>query len=228
MKPQQFGVAAGALLVLAVLLIITVKPPGVAAPLKPSERTITVIGEGEVRSKPNQVIVTVGILTHGASASEVEASLLASVARVKSALAIVGLAEGEMTVSDPELVPTTQQSAAGAPTISGYRSQVRLTATTGQIGRAQAIVDAALAVGATSVEGIRYALADPETALQQAAALALDNARKRAQALARASGNSIGELLSVEVLDQPDGPLGGDTPGNLIYQVRVRAKYEHF
>lgn len=107
--------------------------------------------------------------------------------------------------------------------ISGYQAQNRITGTVRNPAKAQAVVDAALAAGATSLEGIVYALENPEPSRQAATRAALDNARARATAMVRAEGGSLGEMTNMELLQVEAPP--GDIPIAVIFRARVQATF---
>ncbi len=191
---------------------------------QPAARSVTVVGEGEVRVRPDLVRITFGVLTYGASASEAEALNLASAEGVREALVRAGLPEASLTVSGPLLSVSTVQDGTGAARIGGFRAHSRIHGSVTDLRRVQAAIDAALTAGATSVDEVVYTLRDPEAARQAAMRNALANARERATALVRATGRRLGELLAIEVLDG-DEEVRTTTAGSLILRSRVRATY---
>lgn len=227
MKPQHFAALAGILLVIAVVLIATGKPaPGLPDGTAQSpEHIATVIGEGEIKVKPDRAILTFGITTYGASAADAEASNVASVRAVRDALIAGGVAEADVDVTGATLGQVTYQDFIGKVQVSGYKAYGRVTATIGNPARVQPLVNSALNAGATTLEGVGYAVEDPEPVRQQAAAKALENAAVRARALVRVEGAGLGELRSVEVLTQ-EGPDESASAGGLIYRAKVKATFE--
>jgi uncharacterized protein YggE len=229
-KPQQFAALAGSLLVMALILLFAGRP----APAKDQgavkpPRTITVSGDGEVRAKPDQVTLTFGVSTwtQGASAAEAEASHLASVDRLTSAIERADVEPGAIEAQVPAVQPLTRQDYAGKTYLAGYQAVSRVIVTLDAIQKADRVIAASLANGATSLESAVYGLRNPEDARREAVNAAIANARQRAAAIASAQDNSLGDLLSVEVIEEeaPTAPSAA-TGGPLLFRVRVKATFQ--
>lgn len=225
MKPQHFAVLAGSLLLVAVILMITGRPqPSTPAATAP-DHLVTVIGEGEVRVHPDQVVLTFGVLTLGPSAREAEALNVASVGRVRAALVAAGLDEDQVEIARQELVPESYQDYAGQTRMSGFQARAHITALLRAPSKADAAIDAALGAGATSLDSVAYGVAGIEVARQSALAKALENARQRAAAIAAADGQSLGDLRHAEALVDEPGTLPGASPTVMSVKVRVKATF---
>ena len=227
MKPQHFAALTGSLLVIALVLIFAGKPaqPPATGGAEQPVHMVTVTGEGEVRVRPDQARITFGVVTHGASAGEAEALMVASSRKVQTALSEAGAEEGKVEISHLVLSTTTYQDFSGVTRISGFKASTTVEGTTAALTRVQSMVEAGLGAGATSVDGIVYALENPELTRQAAMRAALDNARTRAAAMVRAEGGTLGELRSMEVLLEPD--VTASSPGGLLFRARVRATFEY-
>lgn len=226
MKPQHFAAVAGFLVLTALVLIFTGRPQaGNGDAAKSPENLVTVIGEGEVRAKPNMVRITFGILsTDRASAVEAEALSLASVGRVRDSLISAGVDEELIEVSQSTITAITDQDFGGAPRIAGYEARVKITVVMKYPGKVQAVIDSAVGAGANSLDEVLYALDDAEDEKQEALAKALANARLRAAALTKASDGAVGDLISMEMLEAENTP-SATSPRGLIFKARVKASY---
>lgn len=226
MKPQHFAVVSGLLVLLVLVLSLTGRPQAQDATAdRFPQNLVTVIGEGEVRGKPNLVRITLGILsTDRASAAEAEALNLASAARVREALVAAGVDPEVLEVSQPTIEAVTDQDYAGAPRIAGFQAHTRMTGVLKYPGKVQAAIDSAIASGATSLDEVAYTLDDAEDRKQEALAKALANARLRAGALTRAGGEALGALISMEMLAEEDLPPA-TSPRGLVFKVRVKATF---
>lgn len=227
MKPQHFAAAIGGLLLLALVLLVTGRPMGKSADQAAQAPTVTVVGEGEVRTKPDLVAFTFGVAnwTGGASAAEAEALNSASVRRLKEVLVSAGVEEGRIETLATSVSPSTRQDYAGKTYLTGFEAQTRINATLRSLAKAEAVVAAGLGNGATSLESTRYGLENPDDARQKATSAALENARTQAVAIAQSQGARLGSLRSVEVLLEEASPGDGGTASTIIYRVRVRATY---
>lgn len=230
MKPQHFAVLAGSLLVMALILLVAERPaPGKDQAAKAPPRTVTVMGEGEVRARPDQVTLTFGISTwtHGASAAEAEALNLASVMKLTESIQQAGVDAEAIATERPKVTPLTRQDYAGKTYLTGFESVSRVTVTVTDLDRADAVIAAGLANGATSLESAVYGLANPAETRQKALQAAIDNAREQAAAIVTHQDKNLGDLLAVEVLEE-EAPAAqaGSTPGALRFKVRVKATYQ--
>lgn len=224
MKPQHFAFLAGTLVLVALVLLI---PGGQQSSADkaaaPPERTVTVTGEGEVRVKPDVAQVSVGVWTHGASATDAEALNVAFVKQVQQAMVNAGADDGA-DVAQTALSTASYTDYTGATRISGFETRSAIKATVRSLGKVQAVVDAALAAGATSVESIVYTLDKPEDAKEAAMKAALANARVRAAAMVKVEGEKLGDPRSLE-FSVADTPQTVNTPSSLTYRAQVRATF---
>jgi uncharacterized protein YggE len=224
-KSQHFAALVGALLLVAALLLVTGKPEGEPAPAATEpDRVVTVTGEGEVRVKPDEAHVSFGVLMHGPSAAEAEALALETARRVQEAIAQAGGDVDRLEISHLTLSATTYQDFAGTARISGFQAQASVQAVIRNLSKVQAVLDAGLAAGATSLDGVAYTLENPESAKQAAMKAALENARQRATTLVRAEGERLGELRNVEVLLE-ENTQSAASPASLVFRARVRATF---
>ncbi|MFZ5824505.1 MAG: SIMPL domain-containing protein [Bacillota bacterium] len=230
MKPQHFAALAGVLVVMALILLVAERP----APESSSQaaesppRTVTVTGEGEMRAKPDQVTLTFGVSTwtQGASAGEAEALNLASRDRLTETLKRAGVDPDHLSATHPLVTPLTRQDYAGKTYLTGHQAVSRVTVTVTALQRADGLMAAGLANGATSLDEVVYGLTSAEGVRQRAVQAALENAAVRAGAIAQAEGQSLGDLLVVEVLEEEaPTPQSATAPGDLIFRVKVRATY---
>lgn len=229
MRPQHFAALTGTLLAVAVVLLMMGRPQPEQAVKGPAElpRAVTVTGEGEVRVKPDLVWVTFGVWSHGASAAEAEALVLASVRRVQAAAASAGADDQFMERADVTITPTTHQDFRGTPFLTGFEARGTVRAVVRNTAKLQAVVDAGLSAGATSVGGFEYGLENAEPAKQAAMKAAVENARQRATALLKVEGERVGELRSIEVLPEDLPGSTGTAPGALYYRATVRVTFDY-
>ena len=76
-----------------------------------------------------------------------------------------------------------------------------------QIDRIGPVIDASLGAGANQVHGLQFYLADPGPARRAAIADAMSRARADAEALARAAGGSLGQILELSTVEPQMGPV---------------------
>lgn len=241
MKPQNFALIAGGLLALAVILMVTARPAPSAPTLDlgtQTTRLITVTGEGEVRVKPDIAYISLGVQTEGASATEVEASNVALVAKLNDLAAKqLGLSSEDIKAGRVNMEPVVGTDYMGARKIVGFKAISEILVIVRSPSRVQHIIDTLVQGGATTVRQVVYTLSDPEPAKRGAIEKAMESARERATAVGTAGGVKIRTLHSASVsLDQtvppvpglgsPQGPVSL-TVAELVVRARVEAAFTH-
>lgn len=227
-KPQHFAALAGFLLLVAVILMMTGLPADRSGgeEAKTAARVLTVTGEGEVKVKPDTVLITFGVTAHKPSAVDAELTALQAMEQIRDAVAKSGADQERTELSAVTLAPDTYQDFAGVVRISGFQARGTVQAVVRPAGRAQEVLDGGLGAGATAVDSVLYTLSDAETAKQAAMKAALENARERAGTMTRAEGERLGALRSMEVLlEESQGTAL--SPGGLVFRAKVRATFEY-
>jgi hypothetical protein len=162
---------------------------------------ITVSGTGEVTVTPDRARVLIGAETLSRTAAEAATQNAATQRAVVAAIRATGIPPSQITTSGYTVAPEqVYDTVTRRPRITGYRVQhtitvdVALLAQTGQIG---AVLDAALAHGATTIASLTLYVADDATPRREALARAVQRAREDATAMAIAAGGQLGELLEI-------------------------------
>jgi uncharacterized protein len=167
----------------------------VTAP-SPAGARITVSGTGTVTGTPNQLLLSMGVQTSGASVGGALRSANHAVRAVTSALGRTGVKASDIQTSGLSIYPNYSSSSAPPSTYSVSESvQVTLRdlATAGT-----QINDAARAGGnATVIDGVSLNLTDTSTLLASARAKAVADAKAKASSYARALGAALGPVVSV-------------------------------
>jgi uncharacterized protein YggE len=174
---------------------------GLAATLTPSARSdtpsphqITVQGFGSVDAVPDQVAFSFGVQTSAKTASAALAANAEAAAKLIAALKAAGIPAKSLQTQQVSL---SQRVSDDGQTVVGYNASSAVSATVASIDKAGAIVDAAVAAGATSVEGPSLTLSNEQALERKALAGAVDDAKARAQALADAAGLALGSIVAI-------------------------------
>ena len=210
-------------------------PPAQATSTSP--RTVAVGGEGRVAVKPDVAYAVFGVDTTNANLGQALAENSQRMAAVLDALKARGLQDRDLQTVGLSVGPQTDRE--GRP--AGYRVSNGVRATVHDLAALGAIIEAAVAAGATTVRGVSFDLADKEAAVRQARAAAVQDARDKAEQYARAAGVQLGPPLSLAESSAPPRPAapqpasappptsGGAPPiqaGEGVVVVAVQAVYE--
>jgi uncharacterized protein YggE len=209
------ALALGALIVAVAAL--SVRPgSAVGAPTtdgQPALHTITVTGIASVSRVPDVARISVGV---GVTKSTVKLardaagrSMTAIIAGIKA----LGIDAKDIQTVGIDLSP--QYSNSTTPRIIGYQMSEQLQITVRDLDKAGDVVDIATAKGATQVNGISFEVGDPTSALDDARAAAIAQARTSAQKMAAAAGVSVGAVVSIS-------ESSVSSPGPMYYGAAVR------
>lgn len=176
-------------------------------------RTISLSSSGTVRRAPDQAIVTLAVETRAATARQAAQQNAQRMDAVVRALRQAGIPGERIHTESYNLSPEYQYvnpgpGKPGEQRLVGYTASNSVRVQVDSIARVGATIDAAVGAGANRATGISFQLRDPDTARRDALRLAMDAARKDAQALAEAAGQTLGPLLQLSTgIVEPPRPM---------------------
>jgi uncharacterized protein YggE len=152
--------------------------------------TVTTVGHGVVTLVPDEATITAGVHTQASTASEALAQNAKLMNEVVAALERSG--GRDLQTQQVSLYPQSD----GNGNVRGYAADDSVSATTA-IARAGALIDAAVAAGANTVGGPALGISGRDARYREALGKAVDDARAKAEALAKAGGFGVGAVSSV-------------------------------
>jgi uncharacterized protein YggE len=185
--------ALAALLVAATAAAIVLPAHGDSAPV--AERGIVVSGSGSATGVPDRGAFSFGVQTPAKTATAALQANSAAAAAVVAALKRTGVAAADLQTAQVSLDPRTSNDGSS---VTGYSASTTVTAQLRDLGRAGAVVDAAVAAGADSFSGPSLSVADTNALYAKALKAAIADARAKAQVVADGAGLSLGRITSVE------------------------------
>ena len=195
MKPIRLaGVAA---LVLAAAALAGVARPDAASGQDAPEtatHSITVGGIGSVSATPDQAEFSFGVERQARTAQQAFADASAAMVKLVNALKGAGIATADIQTQHVSISPRYSDDGSD---IVGYSASSTVSAKLKSLDKAGAVTDAAVAAGANQVYGPSLSVADRTQRYQQALKNAVADARAKAQALAAASGLTLGKITVV-------------------------------
>jgi uncharacterized protein YggE len=174
--------------VLLVVLLMLALPAGAQTP-EAGRRQIVVNGVGRVEVSPDQASVTVGVQVQRRTAADAAGEANRVATQIVARLQQMGVRRDEMRTSGIQVFPVYTSGQQGAPPqIAGYRAAHALTTNVRNLDLVGRVIDAAVEGGANTVLGISFGLHDPSRARNQALAMAVRDARVKADTIAAAAG----------------------------------------
>ena len=170
-----------------------------------AERAVVVAsGQGEVTLRPDRATVSVTVRTIAPEPDEASSRNLDIAEAVTAAIEALDIESDSLRSTGVRIGPNREYTPDG-PRDAGYFAERSLRVTTNELADVGRIIQAAVAAGATSVDGISYSSSEEESARAEALARAVEKARADAAVIARAAGGRLGRvlLLSTENVSVP-------------------------
>jgi uncharacterized protein YggE len=161
---------------------------------------------GEVSRVPDVAIISAGVVTRAATATQAISQNAARIERVRAALARAGIAERDIQTSSVSLNPDYVYEERQPPRLSGYQASNQLNVRFRDIRNSGRILDALVAEGANQISGPSLTIDKPEAALDEARTRALAAGRARAELYARSLGLRVTRLVAVSESGGMRGP----------------------
>jgi uncharacterized protein YggE len=155
---------------------------------------IEAVGQGEARVAPDRATLTLVVETKGPAAAAVAAQNARVQDRVLDTLRALGYTGDRVSTRNYHVGPNYESTQRETRQV-GYVARNAMTVRITQLTQIGTLIDAALARGATQVEGVVFASSREDSARHAALADAAAKARADAEAVARAMGGSLGALL---------------------------------
>ncbi|HEY3411960.1 MAG TPA: SIMPL domain-containing protein [Armatimonadota bacterium] len=164
----------------------------------PEPRTITVVGQGSVRPKPDIVILQLGVASRNASLETAQTNAVKKMQGAITALRGIGVGEDEIQTTDYSVDKyTVKPRRARAQTM--YRVFTAVSVRTALVDKAGKIVDAMVHQGVNSIDGPTFGLKDQPKARREAMELAFKNAQQDAERLAKAGGMRLAGIQTLTI-----------------------------
>ena len=209
-----FGVLAGvvgALLAVVLLPAVANSPkqsPALAA-TDTSSRGVAVSGTGQVYGIPDTLHLSMGVTVNRADVTSALNAASAALDKVISSLKSHGVPAKDIQTSGLNVNP--HYTGDVAQHVSGYDVDHEITVTLRDLKTAGSIVSAAVAAGGNDarVNGLSVALESNDNLISAARERAFNDAKTKADQLARLAGRTLGRVLSIseQVASNPTSPM---------------------
>jgi uncharacterized protein YggE len=171
------------------------QPPGVAQPPIPQ---IVTSGQGESKIAPDRARIEISVQTRALTAAAAGAENARKQQAVLDALRKLGFASDQLSTVNYTLYPEMQYDKEGRTArVVGYTAMNTVRVEVRDLTLVGKAIDASLAAGANVISSLTFYASNTDEARRAALALAVSRARSDADAIAKAAGGSIGQLLEI-------------------------------
>lgn len=207
---------------------------------------ITTVGHGETRVSPDRATLLAAVETRARTAAEAAAGNATTQTRVIAALRALGLDADQVTTVGYNVQPEYRYdpNGGGRPQVVGYVARNTVRAEMRRVDQVGRAIDAALGAGANRIAGVNFFASNQDEARRAALGIAVANACRDAEVMARAIGSSLAGVLDVTAMDfgfPPPRPMmdmamargaemaqAPETPieaGDITVRVQVNARF---
>lgn len=165
---------------------------------------ISIEGRGEVTAAPDTAFVTSGVTTQGATAREALDANTAAMNDLLATLKAAGIEAKDIQTSgfsvSPNYVYTDARDANGytlPPKINGYQVFNTVNVRVRELDTLGAVLDQAVTVGANTINGVSFSVADPAELYDEARKTAFADARRKAELYAGVAGIELGDIRTI-------------------------------
>jgi uncharacterized protein YggE len=168
---------------------------------------IVVTGEGEVRVTPDRAVVSVGVQTRAATAAAAGSDNASRQRAIIDAIKAVGVTPDLISTTNYSVHPEMQYDQQGRVSrVVAYVVSNTVRVEVRRIDLVAAVIDAGLSKGANQINGVEFSVSNAEEARRTALAQAVGKARADAEAMARAAGGRLGDLIELSSAAQTNYP----------------------
>lgn len=206
------------------------------------QNTIAISGEGKVTATPNIAMTEIGLLTEKKDVASAQKENTEKMNKLIAAVKAAGVEEKDIQTTQYQIYPKYDYSN-GKSNITGYNVSQSVTVKIRDLAKISAVLAKVGEAGANQVSNLTFTIDEPESLRVQAREKALENAKEKAEALAKMLGVKILRVASFNEYNQAEPmPLyarsaeaygiGGGAPapdiqtGTLDVKVGVNVIYE--
>ena len=187
---------------IAAILIVLACPAGALAQPDDAARfaatTLDLSAQGEVRAAPDLAVIDVGVQAQAITARAAFAQARTQMNAIFAAMHGQGIKDDDIQTSDISLqAQYADEDGKGPRRLNGYEASNTVSVRLHDLTRIGSVVDALVAAGANQINGVRFTLADPKSAEDQARRLAVRALQAKAELYAQATGYHVKRLVSL-------------------------------
>jgi len=167
-----------------------------------SLNTVTASGSGTVSAVPDIAVMSFGVSASSSNAKSALDSVSGKATKVSDALKKAGVADKDIQTQNISIYP--QNDSTGK--VTGYQASLTVSAKVRDLSKLSSVIGAASSAGVDSISGPTFSISEDAPYTDQAVQKAVDDARRKATAMAKAAGKSVGAVVSMT--DNGGSPVG--------------------
>jgi uncharacterized protein len=167
--------------------------------------TLTLQGIGRVEAEPDQADITIGVETQNNQPAEALNTNAAAMRAILDEAGRGGIDKRDMRTSSLNLQPlyTSSDSGRSPPKVTGYRATNAVTLRVRDLNKLGDVISAVTKNGANQINGLTFSVSGEDAKRQEARIKAVQDAKARAEVLAREAGIRLGLVQEIEETSSP-------------------------
>lgn len=199
------------ILILAAVFAYSKVGPGIpiSSVVTQKQDLFTVVGEGKVTVVPDTAIVDLGITANNPTVKAAQNQANTVIKTISDELKKLGISEKDIKTSNYSVYPQYDFREGETGRINGYQVNASVNVTVREIDKVNEVIDTATSAGANTIGGIQLTVDDEhkKKLVQQARDLAVNEAKEKAQSLAKSAGITLGKVVNVVEAGSPAFPM---------------------
>ena len=193
-RPARLLIAGAVSLLLVSSLALTGCSTKVVTSSEQGLGTVTASGSGKVSATPDMADMSFGGTAQNADAKAALAAASKTAAQISAAVQKAGVDKKDIQTQSVSVYPVNSPDTGQ---ITGYQAALSVMVKVRNLEVLGDVISAATNAGATTVNGPTFDVSDRTPYTQDAIDKAVEDARKTANALAKAAGKSVGQVLKI-------------------------------
>jgi len=198
---------------------------------------ITVAGEAKVVGTPDIAVVNVGMVTEGDNVSEVQTENSEKMNNLIAEIKKLGIDAADIQTTDYRVYPNYNYDD-GTRELAGYSVSQNIEVKIRDVSKISSVLGVAGQSGANQVSGVDFRIDDPAELEAQARSEAIDDAKEKAENIAKDLGVRLGDIVSFNesspqsykyaeyAMDAIGGGAPDVEPGTLDVTSQINIVYE--
>jgi hypothetical protein len=206
------GILAGNVTTVLVILVMVAGGDRTARPVSahdaasptPLPTTLRVSGHGSVSLPPDTAEVIFGVTIEDDTLAEAQSEATAKMAAILAAVTAAGVAEEDVRTTNFSVTILYDYDDSGVISrVIGYQVSNQVSVKVRDLPSLGGLLDAIVAEGANTVQGISFVVEDTAAPARQARSAAVEDAMTKAEEMAAAAGMRIARVLTITEISSP-------------------------
>lgn len=184
--------------------------PASARAEEPPVRMLSLTGKGEVLTRPDMALITLGVVSRATAARAALDTNNAAMSTLLAALKTAGIDRKDIQTANFTVNPVYEYANDNKepPKITGYEVSNQVGVAVRKLDQLGAILDQAVSTGSNQIFGIAFTVADPQPLLDKARTAAVADAMRKAKIYAQSAGITLDQILTItEQVIHPPQPV---------------------